>query len=48
MNITTGSGKNKFTLSLPCAEIIKQAPVEKQLEAKNLICSMLRIPTKDD
>lgn len=49
MNIIIGRGKNRKVLELPCAEIVKQAPVETQKTAVFQICSYFGIkPIKDD
>lgn len=52
MHIVTGSGRNRKVLEFPCAAIVKSSPEDQQKQGKELLCSMLNIPSdlpvKDD
>lgn len=43
MRIVTGSGRNRETFELPCAHVVKAAPVKDQEAACKHVCGLLGI-----
>ena len=44
MRIVVGRGNKRNTFDLPCATIVNRSPKAEQVQARDLVCSLLRIP----